>query len=60
MIGIILLFLTEEKLVRQAAENIKDFSIHDAAFSMPAVELFLAMAHQTDQNQETSNAKHPK
>ena len=44
MIGIILLFLTEEKLVRQAAENIKDFSIHDAAFSMPAVELFLAMA----------------
>ena len=60
VIGIILLFFTQEKLIRQAAENIKDLSIHDAAFSMPAIELFLAMALQTDQNQEISNQIVPK
>ena len=60
VIGIILLFFTREKLIRQAAENIKNFSIHDAAFSMPAIELFLAMALQTDQNQEISNRIEPK
>ena len=52
-IGIILLFFTKEKLNRQAAENIKDFSIHDA--SMPAIDLFLNMALQPDPNQEVSS-----
>ena len=60
VIGIILLFFTQEKLIRQAAKNIKYFSIHDAAFSTPAIELFLTMALQTDQNQEISNQIEPK